>query len=250
MPRGPVIYSPPPGTVPQAPNTVISSSMFNNYVDDVTQTFNAPTPIEYGGTGGVHGGPNKTASGSLGVSATPAGIMDNGKGIALGDNDSGIRQNGDGIIEVVVNGVAAATANFAVEGGTLSLRGARAFGGYEGGNFDARIEGDVLCTREFIALGNSIMISGGFQIDQTGGSPTVVYGQLRLRDLSNNVIAALGLETRIRSSLGAFQIGAPCSLTYSAMTIGRSYRIELFIRKQEATGPVLIQDRTISAIQV
>lgn len=51
MPRGPIVYAPPPGTVPQQPNTVIQSAMFNAFVDDVTQAFNTPTPVVYGGTG-------------------------------------------------------------------------------------------------------------------------------------------------------------------------------------------------------
>ena len=251
MPRGPVIYSPPPGTVPQAPNTVISSTMFNNYVDDVTQTFNTPTPIEYGGTGGVYGSPNKTANGSLGVGSTPAGVLDNGKGIALGDNDSGIRQNGDGVVEIVANGVTVLTANGGVEGGTVSMRGTRSFQSYTGGNTDATTAGDVLSLVNFTALGNSIMATGTCQINQTGGSATVVFARIRIRDLSNNTIAHEGVENRVRTfPLTADEQGPVCHAGYSVLTIGRSYRIELFVRKADNVGPVLIQDRTISAIHV
>ncbi len=51
MPRSPSTYSLPPGTTPQQPNTVISSSMFNAFADDVAQTFNTVQPVVYGGTG-------------------------------------------------------------------------------------------------------------------------------------------------------------------------------------------------------
>lgn len=51
MPRSPSTYSLPPGTTPQQPNTVISSSMFNAFADDVAQTFNTVQPVAYGGTG-------------------------------------------------------------------------------------------------------------------------------------------------------------------------------------------------------
>src|SRR5688572_28653020 len=51
MPRSPTVYSLPPGTTPQAPNSVIGSAMFNSAMDDVAQTFNTVQPIVYGGTG-------------------------------------------------------------------------------------------------------------------------------------------------------------------------------------------------------
>lgn len=53
MPRSGVVgtYTLPPGTDTQAPNTTISSSMFNGAMDDIEQTFNTATPIAYGGTG-------------------------------------------------------------------------------------------------------------------------------------------------------------------------------------------------------
>lgn len=53
MPRSGIIgtYSLPPNTNNQAPNTPISSSMFNSFASDVQQTFNDPTPEAYGGTG-------------------------------------------------------------------------------------------------------------------------------------------------------------------------------------------------------
>lgn len=53
MPRSGIIgtYSLPPNTNNQAPNTPISSSMFNAFASDVQQTFNDPTPVAYGGTG-------------------------------------------------------------------------------------------------------------------------------------------------------------------------------------------------------
>ena len=42
-------------------------------------------------------------SGNIGVSATPGGTFANGKAIAIGDSDTGIRQNGDGILELWAN---------------------------------------------------------------------------------------------------------------------------------------------------
>ena len=40
---------------------------------------------------------------SVGIGVTPAGNLDNGKGIALGDGDTGFRQNGDGVLEYFAN---------------------------------------------------------------------------------------------------------------------------------------------------
>lgn len=40
---------------------------------------------------------------SIGVGTTPSGNLDNGKGIALGDSDTGFRQNGDGVLEIYAN---------------------------------------------------------------------------------------------------------------------------------------------------
>jgi hypothetical protein len=57
LPRSPSTYSLPPGTTPQVPNTVISSSMFTAFADDVAQTFNTVQPIVYGGTGVADGKP-------------------------------------------------------------------------------------------------------------------------------------------------------------------------------------------------
>lgn len=53
MPRSPTVYTLPPGTTPQQPNTTISSATFNAFADDVANTFNTPQPIAYGGTGGA-----------------------------------------------------------------------------------------------------------------------------------------------------------------------------------------------------
>lgn len=51
MPRGPVVYAPPPGTEPKSPGDVIQSATWNAYVQDVTSTFNTIQPEAYGGTG-------------------------------------------------------------------------------------------------------------------------------------------------------------------------------------------------------
>lgn len=51
MPRSPTTFVLPPGTTPQVPNTVISSSVFNAFADDVAQTFNTIQPVPFGGTG-------------------------------------------------------------------------------------------------------------------------------------------------------------------------------------------------------
>lgn len=51
MPRSPTVYSLPPGTTPQIPNTVIPSAMFNAAMDDIASTFNTAQPVAYGGTG-------------------------------------------------------------------------------------------------------------------------------------------------------------------------------------------------------
>lgn len=51
MPRSPTIYTLPPGTTPQVPDTPISSTMFNAAMNDIEQTFNTAQPVAYGGTG-------------------------------------------------------------------------------------------------------------------------------------------------------------------------------------------------------
>lgn len=50
MSRGPIIYSPPPGTEPQSPGDVVQSAVWNAFVQDVTLTFNTVQPEEFGGT--------------------------------------------------------------------------------------------------------------------------------------------------------------------------------------------------------
>jgi len=57
MPRGPVVFTLPPGTTPQQPNTVIQSSVWNAAMDDIAQAFNTVQPIQYGGTGVPDGKP-------------------------------------------------------------------------------------------------------------------------------------------------------------------------------------------------
>ncbi|MEX2964608.1 pyocin knob domain-containing S74 family peptidase [Microbulbifer sp. TYP-18] len=49
------------------------------------------------------GSTNASVAGSLGIGVTPGGNLANGKGIALGDNDTGIRQNGSGVLELWAN---------------------------------------------------------------------------------------------------------------------------------------------------
>jgi hypothetical protein len=81
VPRSPSTYSLPPGTTPQQPNSVISSSMFNAFADDVAQTFNTVQPIVYGGTG----------SNDLKLTDTDFGIKDNGDPTKIGQfNASGL----------------------------------------------------------------------------------------------------------------------------------------------------------------
>jgi len=40
---------------------------------------------------------------SMGIGVSPSGNLNNGKGLALGDNDTGFRQNGDGQLEMFAN---------------------------------------------------------------------------------------------------------------------------------------------------
>ena len=44
-----------------------------------------------------------TFSGPIGIGITPNGVLNNGKSLALGDSDTGIRQNGDGVLEIISN---------------------------------------------------------------------------------------------------------------------------------------------------
>ena len=44
-----------------------------------------------------------TFSGPIGIGITPTGVLNNGKSLALGDSDTGIRQNGDGVLEITSN---------------------------------------------------------------------------------------------------------------------------------------------------
>lgn len=70
MPRSGVVgtATPPPGTTPQQPNTVIQSAVWNSAIDDIYQTFNTPTPIAYGGSGAATAADARTNLG-LGTSA-------------------------------------------------------------------------------------------------------------------------------------------------------------------------------------
>ncbi|MEX2964635.1 pyocin knob domain-containing S74 family peptidase, partial [Microbulbifer sp. TYP-18] len=49
------------------------------------------------------GSTNASVAGSLGIGVAPGSTLANGKGIALGDSDTGIRQNGDGVLELWAN---------------------------------------------------------------------------------------------------------------------------------------------------
>lgn len=55
MPRGPTIYTLPPGTTPQIAGTPIPSAIFNAAMEDIANTFNTMLPPEYGGTGTTTG---------------------------------------------------------------------------------------------------------------------------------------------------------------------------------------------------
>lgn len=68
MPRGPVVFTLPPGTTPQSPGDVIQSAVWNAAMDDVAQTFNTIQPIEYGGTNSATASGARTNLG-LGTSA-------------------------------------------------------------------------------------------------------------------------------------------------------------------------------------
>lgn len=55
-----------------------------------------------------------TFTGSIGVGgAVPSGSFNNGKAVAFGDSDTGVRQNGDGVLEFWTNGVLRFTLNAA-----------------------------------------------------------------------------------------------------------------------------------------
>lgn len=91
MSRGPVVYSPPPGTVPQNPGDVIQSSVWNAFVEDVTLTFNTVQPIAYGGTGAASAAEALT---NLGAAQRLAVSTDNAivrfDGITGGTQNSGV----------------------------------------------------------------------------------------------------------------------------------------------------------------
>lgn len=133
MPRsGSGVYSKPAGTT-AVPNTTITSSQFNTTIDDIASDLNFPRPIASGGTNaanvadaranlGTDDAANitkgtlddarlpalqagKRFSSSIGVNTVLGAAIDNGKAVFLGDNDTGIRQDGDGILEAFANGV-------------------------------------------------------------------------------------------------------------------------------------------------
>ena len=53
MPRSPEgVYTKPPGTNGGPPNTPISSTAYNNLMNDIAQDLNTPRPVVAGGTGG------------------------------------------------------------------------------------------------------------------------------------------------------------------------------------------------------
>lgn len=57
--------------------------------------------ILWNGTDILHGNSSdRSIAGSLGIGVVPTSTFNNGKAIALGDGDTGIRQNGDGVLEL------------------------------------------------------------------------------------------------------------------------------------------------------
>lgn len=228
MPRGPVIYSPPPGTVPQAPNTVISSTMFNNYVDDVTQTFNTPLPKEYGGTGGVGGAP-------------PLVLTSTDNGIVRFNGVLGSQQNSSVTISDNAQG------SFLDQG--VDFRN-RAFSVENSGGGDLPTSEGLLLSVQFVARAKSVLAHLSFYIDQSAGAASFVSIRSRLRDITT--------ASDIKTSLGSV-VGVPGGtvngvhslhdhIAFDNLALGNTYEVQLLTRKFSATGPILGRNYAISGI--
>lgn len=130
MSRGPVIYSPPPGTEPQNPGDVIQSAVWNAFVQDVTLTFNTIQPKEYGGTDSsdlslnasdfrVKDGTDLTKRIAFNAASITTGTT---RTITMGDADVTLRPQGWEQIGYIVLGSTTATIDFTGLSGYRALR--------------------------------------------------------------------------------------------------------------------------------
>jgi hypothetical protein len=133
-------------------------------------------------------------NGNLGIAATADNTFANGKAIAIGDDDTGIRQNGDGVLEVWTNNTLRTTfgptGNLNVNSGTLQEGGQRVyspnnpppkFGANQSWQLPSRSDGLVYQN----TTGNTIQVNVSVQafaeitslLVGSTSPPTIVAGQ-------------------------------------------------------------------------
>lgn len=111
MPRSPTVYSLPPGTTPQVPDTPISSSMFNAAMNDVEQTFNTVQPVAYGGNGVTDNKPLTNSFGLKDSTDTTKRVAFDASGITPATTRTMTVPNYDGVVSVNAKGSDIASAS-------------------------------------------------------------------------------------------------------------------------------------------
>lgn len=118
MPRGPVVFTLPPGTTPQSPGDVIQSAVWNAAMDDVAQTFNTIQPIEYGGTNASTAGGALT---NLGVSSFVQGALEETTGAAFFTALGGARSTASSGYTKLPDGIIIQWGSGSIDAGTINF---------------------------------------------------------------------------------------------------------------------------------
>ena len=153
-----------------APFTVDSTTLVNNLnadlLDGLDQSQFARTDIE------------EVFNLSVGIGgAIPGGTFDNGNALAVGDSDTGIRQNGDGVLELFANDVL--VADVKTTGMTLILN-PKATTQAAGDNSTriastAYVQGELIFTKSFTSAEQSITSAGLFTLPHSMGiTPKII----------------------------------------------------------------------------
>lgn len=212
----------------------------------VSTTVDNTIPRFDGTTGEMQGsGVRISDSNSMGVGVVPTGLLESGAGLALGDANTGIARPGAGVLDLIVNN--GILARLTADG--IELAG-RSFMGQSVAGHDLDVVDVARAWVDFTAKGKSVFAVAQFYIDQTGGAPTPIFGHLKLRDVSNSSIVATGSVTVIttRSPIGNAAGVIVCTISFNNLTLGRAYRVELYDRKHDPTGPTLSRGIQITGI--
>lgn len=174
MPRSPSTYSLPPGTTPQVPNTVISSSMFTAFADDVAQTFNTVQPEAYGGTGAST---YAQARANLGAAAT-IDIRGQIFGLTLSNNATDATNDIDIAAGSAVDSTGVVSMLLA-SSLTKRLDAAWAVGTNQGGRMSAAAIADTTYHVFLIRRPDTGVVDVGFDVSPTAPTLPANYTQFR-----------------------------------------------------------------------